>query len=83
MLEHVAQKEDRGREATMLDDLTVRELAKTDLKMFFYGYGPCLPPSRWRACYRPASGFLCPVERMLWRGCATTPEQGAGKLWNH
>ena len=35
MLEHLAQKEDRGRETVTLDDLTVRELAKTDPKMFF------------------------------------------------
>ena len=35
MLEHLAQKEGRGRETVTLDDLTIRELAKTDPKMFF------------------------------------------------
>ena len=35
MLEHLAQKEGRGRETVTLDDLSVRELAKTDPKMLF------------------------------------------------
>ena len=35
MLKHLAQKEGRNRKTITLDDLTVRELAKTDPKMFF------------------------------------------------
>lgn len=42
MLEHVAQKEGRDRETVTLDDLTVRELAKTDPKMFFQLHRPPL-----------------------------------------
>ena len=42
MLEHLAQKEGRGRETVTLDDLTVRELAKTDPKMFFQLHKPPL-----------------------------------------
>ena len=42
MLEHLAQKEGRNREAITLDDLTVRELAKTDPKMFFQLHRPPL-----------------------------------------
>lgn len=42
MLEHLAQKECRGRETITLDDLTVRELAKTDPKMFFQLHRPPL-----------------------------------------
>ena len=42
MLEHLAQKEGRGRETITLDDLTVRELAKTDPKMFFQLHRPPL-----------------------------------------
>ncbi len=42
MLEHLAPKEGRGRETITLDDLTVRELAKTDPKMFFQLHRPPL-----------------------------------------
>ena len=42
MLEHLAQKEGRSRETITLDDLTVRELAKTDPKMFFQLHHPPL-----------------------------------------
>lgn len=42
MLEHLAQKEGRNRETITLDDLTVRELAKTDPKMFFQLHRPPL-----------------------------------------
>ena len=35
MLKHLAQKEGRNRKTITLDDLTVRELAKPDPKMFF------------------------------------------------
>lgn len=42
MLEHLAQKEGRGRETVTMDDLTVRELAKTDPKMFFQLHKPPL-----------------------------------------
>ena len=42
MLEHLAQKEGRGRETVTLDDLTIRELAKTDPKMFFQLHKPPL-----------------------------------------
>ena len=42
MLEPLAQKEGRGRETVTLDDLTVRELAKTDPKMFFQLHKPPL-----------------------------------------
>ena len=42
MLEHLAQKEGLGRETVTLDDLTVRELAKTDPKMFFQLHKPPL-----------------------------------------
>ncbi len=42
MLEHLAQEEGRGRETVTLDDLTVRELAKTDPKMFFQLHRPPL-----------------------------------------
>lgn len=42
MLEHLAEKEGKGRETVTLDDLTVRELAKTDPKMFFQLHKPPL-----------------------------------------
>lgn len=42
MLEHLAAEEGRGREAVTLDDLTIRELAKTDPKMFFQLHQPPL-----------------------------------------
>lgn len=42
MLEHLAEKEGKGRKTVTLDDLTVRELAKTDPKMFFQLYKPPL-----------------------------------------
>lgn len=42
MLEHLAEKEGRGRETVTMDDLTVRELAKTDPKMFFQLHKPPL-----------------------------------------
>ncbi len=42
MLERLAQKEGRGRETITLDDLTVRELAKNDPKMFFQLHRPPL-----------------------------------------
>ncbi len=42
MLEHLAQKGGQGRETVTLDDLTVRELAKTDPKMFFQLHKPPL-----------------------------------------
>lgn len=42
MLEHLAQEEWRGRETVSLDDLTIRELAKTDPKMFFQLHKPPL-----------------------------------------
>ena len=42
MLEPLAPKEGRGRETVTLDDLTGRELAKTDPKMFFQLHKPPL-----------------------------------------
>lgn len=42
MLEHLMEVEDRGRTKVTLDDLTIRELAKTDPKMFFQLYQPPL-----------------------------------------
>ena len=42
MLKHLAQKEGRNRKTITLDDLTVRELAKTDPKMFFQLHRPPL-----------------------------------------
>lgn len=42
MLEHLSQKEGRERETVTLDDLSVRELAKTDPKMFFQLHRPPL-----------------------------------------
>ncbi len=42
MLEHLAQEEGRGRETVTLDDLSIRELAKTDPKMFFQLHQPPL-----------------------------------------
>lgn len=42
MLEHLAAEEGRGRETVTLDDLTIRELAKTDPKMFFQLHQPPL-----------------------------------------
>ena len=35
MLEHLIEVEGKGRKKVSLDDLTLRELAKTDPKMFF------------------------------------------------
>lgn len=42
MLEHLAAEEGRGRETVTLDDLTIRELAKTDPRMFFQLHQPPL-----------------------------------------
>lgn len=42
MLEHLIEVEDKGRKKVSLDDLTLRELAKTDPKMFFQLYQPPL-----------------------------------------
>lgn len=42
MLEHLIEQEGRGREKVTLDDLTERELAKTDPKMFFQLHKPPL-----------------------------------------
>lgn len=42
MLEHLMKTEGRGRTKVTLDDLSVRELAKTDPKMFFQLYQPPL-----------------------------------------
>ena len=42
MLEHLIEVEGKGRKKVSLDDLTLRELAKTDPKMFFQPYQPPL-----------------------------------------
>ena len=42
MLEHLIEGEGKGRKKVSLDDLTLRELAKTDPKMFFQLYQPPL-----------------------------------------
>ena len=42
MLEHLIEVEGRGRTVVTLDDLTERELAKTDPKMFFQLHKPPL-----------------------------------------
>ena len=42
MLEHLMEVEGKGRKKVSLDDLTLRELAKTDPKMFFQLYQPPL-----------------------------------------
>ena len=42
MLEHLMTQEGRGRKKVTLDDLTERELAKTDPKMFFQLHKPPL-----------------------------------------
>lgn len=42
MLEHLIEIEGKGRKKVSLDDLTLRELAKTDPKMFFQLYQPPL-----------------------------------------
>ena len=42
MLEHLIEVEGTGRKKVSLDDLTLRELAKTDPKMFFQLYQPPL-----------------------------------------
>lgn len=42
MLEHLIAVEGKGRKKVSLDDLTLRELAKTDPKMFFQLYQPPL-----------------------------------------
>ena len=42
MLEHLIEVEGKGRKKVSLDDLTLRELAKTDPKMFFQMYQPPL-----------------------------------------
>ena len=42
MLEHLIEFEGKGRKKVSLDDLTLRELAKTDPKMFFQLYQPPL-----------------------------------------
>ena len=42
MLEHLIEIEGRGRTVVTLDDLTERELAKTDPKMFFQLHKPPL-----------------------------------------
>ena len=42
MLEHLIEVEGKGRKMVSLDDLTLRELAKTDPKMFFQLYQPPL-----------------------------------------
>ena len=42
MLEHLIEVEGRGRKKVSLDNLTLRELAKTDPKMFFQLYQPPL-----------------------------------------
>lgn len=42
MLEHLIEVESKGRKKVSLDDLTLRELAKTDPKMFFQLYQPPL-----------------------------------------
>ena len=42
MLEHLIEVEGKGRKKVSLDDLTLRELAKTDPKMFFKRYQPPL-----------------------------------------
>lgn len=42
MLEHLIEVEGKGRKKVSLDDLTLRELAKTDPKMFFQLYHPPL-----------------------------------------
>ena len=42
MLEHLREVEGKGRKKVSLDDLTLRELAKTDPKMFFQLYQPPL-----------------------------------------
>mgnify|MGYP000829536375 FL=1 len=42
MLEHLIEVEGKGRKKVSLDDLTPRELAKTDPKMFFQLYQPPL-----------------------------------------
>ena len=42
MLEHLKEVEGKGRKKVSLDDLTLRELAKTDPKMFFQLYQPPL-----------------------------------------
>ena len=42
MLEHLIEVEGKGRKKVSLDDLTLRELAKTDPKLFFQLYQPPL-----------------------------------------
>ena len=42
MLEHLIEVDGKGRKKVSLDDLTLRELAKTDPKMFFQLYQPPL-----------------------------------------
>ena len=42
MLEHLIEVEGKGRKKVSLDDLTLRELARTDPKMFFQLYQPPL-----------------------------------------
>ena len=42
MLEHLIEVEGKGRKKVSLDDLTLRDLAKTDPKMFFQLYQPPL-----------------------------------------
>ena len=42
MLEHLIEVEGKGRKKVSLDDLTLRELAKTDPRMFFQLYQPPL-----------------------------------------
>lgn len=42
MLEHLIEVEGKGRKKVSLDDLTLRELSKTDPKMFFQLYQPPL-----------------------------------------
>ena len=42
MLDHLLEVEGKGRKKVSLDDLTLRELAKTDPKMFFQLYQPPL-----------------------------------------
>lgn len=42
LLEHLIEVEGKGRKKVSLDDLTLRELAKTDPKMFFQLYQPPL-----------------------------------------
>ena len=45
MLKKLAEKENIGREYISLDDLTVREMAKNDPKMFLQLHKPNLPIS--------------------------------------